>query len=296
MWIIDGRGVVRSVWARELPRLLGASFGGEQLANYAVENLGFIETKILPRGTLIRLRPQYVSRKSLAGLCYWLYERGDRPCTVSWLAGTWRHVIQHGFCPTMRLIEALCEASVVTDGETPVGVKKRRLANATAAFRVDWEVVGRLVAMAAESGWAREELSLRFGGRWTISAFDTGNGQVTVRSMGEGYPLYDCAWTCQPLGKSFAEFPDPAYGRFVTESHREAIRLARPIHDEVDARINWPRFGLLRTRYERVIAPFSSGAETLLLSAAKVDPGIDLGGVVRQKPLDVGEQLSARHP
>jgi hypothetical protein len=121
-----------------------------------------------------------------------------------------------------------------------------------------------------EDASARRELSVRFGGRWTLSELDTDTGQVVIRSMGEGYPLYDCAWTCQPLGRSFAEFPDAAYGRFVTESHREAFERAKPIHDEIDALINWPRFGQLRTRYERIIAPFFSGARPLLLSASAV--------------------------
>jgi hypothetical protein len=117
---------------------------------------------------------------------------------------------------------------------------------------------------------ARQELSAQFGGRWTLSELDTSNGQVVIRSMGEGYPLYDCAWTCEPLGRSFDEFPDPDYGRFVTESHREAFKGGRPVYDEIDALITWPRFGPLCTRYERMIVPFFSGSRPLLLSASAV--------------------------
>ena len=79
-----------------------------------------------------------------------------------------------------------------------------------------------LVARAPESPWARQELSLRFGGRWTLSELDPSNGQLFVRSMGEGYPLYDCAWTCQPLGRSFDEFPDPVHRR-QSRSERQGV-------------------------------------------------------------------------
>ena len=274
MWVIDRRGHVRTL--SELPRLLGASFGGIKLANYAVENCGFILVGMRPRRSFVQLRPKLVGNNTLSGLWYWLYDRGDGACTVSWSADNGRDELVFGFSATMRLIEALCEASVVPESDLRRRLKRRRLANAGRAFRVDLEEVRELVFRARDSAWARQELSLRFGGRWTISELDTSNGQAIVRSMGDGYPLYDCAWTCQPLGRSFDEFPDPAYGRFVTDSHREAFESAKPIHDEVDALINWPRFGPLRTRYERIIAPYFSGSRSLLLSAAKVDASIDL--------------------
>jgi hypothetical protein len=170
----------------------------------------------------------------------------------------------------MRLIDALCEASVPARWDTPVRLKRRPLETAVWASHVDLDQVGDLVCRATEDVSVRQELSVQFGGRWTLSELDTSNGQVTIRNMGEGYPLYDCAWTCEPLGRSFDEFPDPDYGRFVTESHREAFTSGQPIYDEVNALIDWPRFGPLRTRYERMIAPFFSGSRPLLLSASAV--------------------------
>jgi hypothetical protein len=276
MWIIDDRGVVRNL--SELPRRLGATFGGIKLASYAVENLGFVVVGTRPRRTFIRLRPKLVGGSALTALWFWLQEHDDRPCSVRWLADDiWRDELMFGFSPTMRLIAALCESSVVSERDRARRFRKRCLAQDGSAFRVDLEEVRELVFRAPKSAWARQQLSLRFGGRWTLSELDTSNGQVIIRNMGEGYPLYDCAWTCQPLGRSFDEFPDPAYGRFVTKSHREAFESARPIHDEVDAHISWPRFGLLRTRYERLIAPYFSGSRALLLSAsvARADTSVD---------------------
>jgi hypothetical protein len=239
-----------------------------------VENLGFVLVGTRPRRTFVRLRPRFVTGGTVTALWYWLHEHADRPCSVRWLADdVWRDELIFGFCPTMRLIEALCEATVPPQHDPPDRLKRHRLDDAERSFRVDLPDVRDVVCGMPESGRLRRELSLRFGGRWTLSELDTSTGQVVVRSMGEGYPLYDCAWTCEPLGRSFDEFPDAAYGRFVTRSHREAFEAARPIHEEIDALINWPRFGLLRTRYERVIAPFFSGSRPLLLSvsAAKAD-------------------------
>jgi len=277
MWIIDGRGAVRNL--SELPRLLGASLSTAKLANYAVENFGYVVVGVRPRCTFVRLRPKLMRGGTLAALWFWLHEHDDRPCSVRWLADDiWRDELIFGFSPTMRLIEALCESSAVSRRDARRRFRKRRLAGGRGAFHVDLDQVRDLVFRAPTSVWARHLLSQQFGGRWTLSELDTSNGQVIIRNMGEGYPLYDSAWTCQPLGRSFDEFPDPAYGRFVTRSHREAFEGARPIHDEVDAYINWPRFGLLRTRYERLIAPCFSGSRTLLLSASIVtaDPGADL--------------------
>jgi hypothetical protein len=262
MWVIDDHGQVHPL--AMLQRHLGASLGGIALANYAVENCGYICVELRRLRISIRLRPKLVARNTLTGLWFWLHDRDDwggvRPCTVSWRVDDYREELMFGFSATMRLIEALCEASPAAESEP-----WRR-----PAFRFDMADVQELVATAPDDPMARPKLSAWFGGRWTISELDTSNGQVIVRGMGRGYPLYDCAWTCQPLGKSFDEFPDPAYGRFVTESHREAFESARPIHDEVDALINWPRFGLMRTRYERVIIPFLSGPRPLFLSAARV--------------------------
>jgi hypothetical protein len=272
MWIIDRRGTIRDL--SELPSLLGASFGGSKLASYAVENLGFVMVGTRPRRTFVRLRPRFVTGGTVTALWYWLHEHADRPCSVRWLADdVWRDEVIFGFGPTMRLIEALCEATVPPRHDTSNRLRRRALGGAEGAIRIDLTEMRDLVCGVPESARMRRQLSSRFGGRWTLSELDTSTGQVIVRSMGEGYPLYDCAWTCEPRGRSFDEFPDAAYGRFVTRSHREAFETARPIHDEVDAHINWPRFGVLRIRYERIIAPFFSGSRPLLLSvsAAKAD-------------------------
>jgi len=276
MWIVDDLGVVSPWGSPSLRNRVGASIDGEAFATYAVANLGYIEITALARTTRIRLRPKIVSDKTLTGLLYWLFDQDDHHCTIAWLANVWKYELVYGRVASMQLVEAIHEGSVVSDADALVRPKTRRLADKAAGFLVDWEEVRRLAIGAAHSSSARHGLSLRFGGRWTISEFDTGNGQATVKCMGEGYPLYDCAWMRQPFDRSFSEFPDAEYGRFVTQSHREAVRLGRPIHEAVDANINWPRFGLLRTRYTRVIAPFSSGTKTLMLSAARIDARVDV--------------------
>jgi hypothetical protein len=269
MWVIDHRGVVRA--PSELPRLLGSSLGAGKLANYALENFGFIIVGTSRCRTYVRLRPRFVPRDTLTALWFWLHENIERGCSVNWLAGdTWRDEVTFGFSPTMRLIEALCEASVPRRQDPSSRLKRRPLETPRWASHADLEQVGDLVCRATGDVSVRQELSVQFGGRWTLSELDTSSGQVTIRGMGEGYPLYDCAWTCEPLGRSFDEFPDPDYGHFVTESHREAFTSGRPIYDEINALINWPRFGPLRTRYERMIVPFFSGSRPLLLSASAV--------------------------
>jgi hypothetical protein len=269
MWVIDHRGVVRN--PSELPRLLGSDLGTSKLANYALKNFGYIIVGTRPRRTYVKLRPRFVPNSTRSALCYWLIEHSDRPCSVNWLADEdWRDEVVFGFYPTMRLIDALCEASVPARWDTPNRLKRRRLETPEWASHVDLEELGGLVCRATEDASVRRELSVQFGGRWTLTELDTSNGQVIIRGMGEGYPLYDCAWTCEPLGRSFDEFPDPDYGRFVTDSHREALKSGRPIYDEINALINWPRFGPLRTRYERMIVPFFSGSRLLLLSASAV--------------------------
>jgi hypothetical protein len=275
MWVIDHGGVVRNL--SELPRLLGASFGGSKLANYTVENFGFIIVGTRRRLSYVKLRPSFVPSSALTGLFLWLIEHADRPCSVNWLADdSWRDELIFGFSPTMRLIEALCEASVPRWQDTPNRLKRRPLGKPEWALHVDLKEVADLAFRAPESASARHALSVRFGGRWTLSELDTSNGQVIIRCMGEGYPLYDCAWTCEPLGRSFDEFPDPDYGCFVTQSHHEAFKSGKPIYDEVDALINWPRFGTLRTRYERMIVPCFSGTRPLLLSASSAKPDADI--------------------
>jgi hypothetical protein len=273
MLVIDDHGHLHTL--AELQRYLGASLQGAELADYAVENCGFVYVGWHRRRILVQLRPRLVARNTLTALWYWLHDRGGyRPYTVSWSADDGREDLMFGPSLTMRLIEALCEASPAAESDPALRLTRHPLVEP--AFRVDMAHVRELVARAPDDPWARQELSAWFGGRWTISELDTSSGQVIVRGMGGGYPLYDCAWTCEPLGRSFDEFPDPAYGSFVTESHYEAFESGRPIHDEVDARINWPRLGFMRTRYARVIMPFLSGPRPLFLSAAKVESSVNL--------------------
>ena len=276
MWIVDDAGIVSPWGSPALRKRVGARIDGDAFATYAVTNLGYIEIKVLPRTTRIRLRPKLVSSKALTGLFYWLYDRDDDHCTVAWLADAWKYELVASRGAAIQLIEAIHEASVVSGGGGRVGTKARVLTDQAAGFRVDPDELRHLAVGATHSASARRDLSLRFCGRWTISEFDPVTGQATVKCMGEGYPLYDSAWTRQPLNKSFSEFPDAEYGAFVTQSHRAAFNLGRPVYEAVDANINWPRFGLLRTRYKRIIAPFSSGTKTLMLSAAKVSGGVDL--------------------
>src|SRR5262245_22241076 len=116
MWVIDDRGRVHTL--AELPRHLGTFLQGMELANYAVQNLGFIYVEWRRRRVLVRLRPKLVAKCSLIALWYCLYDWGDRPCTVSWLDDDGREELMFGSLATMRLIEVLREASPVERGSS----------------------------------------------------------------------------------------------------------------------------------------------------------------------------------
>ena len=89
--VFDDKGVA---WDAKSPRFaeaLDSSIQGEELADYAVRNLGFVAAEAIHASARIRIRPAVMSQGALAALLRWLHDCAHDRILISSYERSWCH-------------------------------------------------------------------------------------------------------------------------------------------------------------------------------------------------------------
>ncbi len=288
-WMIDDFGNIRPAEPAALSLIVGLPCPDSpddvaKLETDAILKVGMVIVD--DNGTCISLkcRPAVMSAHAMSTLGYWLLERPTRPARIEWYDQDWDIECAPDARTTLSLISYMLELKKRT---TVPAVDRIRAQPSVQAARRWSQVKAQVLTLNAGTpdlkDYARV-LNSCFHGRWMIAEVDSQSFAVDIVTRGTGYPMLDPFFTAGDLNKSIAALRDDAYRDWVMSGFRQAVKTGRPSFDDVDAIIDWPRFGPLRTRYWRILMPLIEvGGCWRVLSASGNDSGIDL------RPQDIQE-------
>jgi hypothetical protein len=295
-WLFDDSGEVVASGSNTIAERLGVALR-DGLEDYAVENVGWIALSLRRDVFHVRCRPSVVSERAMIGLLYWLLDGPNRPVAISWFDRVWN--IERA--ATTRAAVSCLSYILELKGRPPQSSGPRIRMQPSAQARQRWRKVEELVM-----GTVRAErlspalyavLDSCFTGRWFINDYDYALRRVTVYERGAGYPPLDPVFTRKERGYSLDDLTDPNYRIMVGDSLRDAAENDRPRFDDIDAIVDWSRFGDIRTRYWRIIVPLiNTPVSCRLLSASGNDSGIDLRPQVIEEAGEFDGGVVGGHP
>ena len=258
-----------------LRRHLMTSIDGERLLTVAVENLGWAKLFPQPRSFGIACRPAFLSDETLAAVLMAVYDARERTIRLDVLDKCWEHLVLPDRRSFVRLLSAL------VSGRRRSHWSKSRLIRSSSKKDCPLRLATRMAvlvgSMAAEAEDAKEALDAIFNGRWHICRVDRDNGDSIPVAIGRSFTPFNPSWSASGVGASIRSYADDAYGLWVAALHREVLASGRPVFDDVDAVVNFPRIGGTRLRYRRVTSPLTlRGGRRLVLGAAISDSSINL--------------------
>lgn len=257
---------------------------GPALANFAIRNLGWIEIRMARRALLVRCRPALTSERALAALLYHVWDNAHETVVLMTLQEAWQHFILRNRHIFTRLL-----GSLIQGARAPAFWSGDRLISRT----VDQpsSPFGHVapIARTVGEGAARLEdvapiFDKLFRNRWSICEPDAERGHTVIRAIGQGYTPFNPRWFAQAKDTSLCAYADEDYGLWVARTHLSVTEKRRPVFDEVDAVVNFPRIGETRLRYSRMTMPIvRPDGRRLVLTVALTDSAIDLRQTVSYK-------------
>ncbi|HZT47042.1 MAG TPA: hypothetical protein VFA64_03645 [Hyphomicrobiaceae bacterium] len=276
-FLFDDMGDMWDAKSRSLAEALGASLSADQLAKYAVRNLGFIAASDNDGSISLRLRPAVVSQTALGALIYWLHDRPVERVLISCLDGEWSHELVSSRDETVRRL--LSHAKVdMSDRQGDFLRRPRPLADLphTSPLRA-------LLEAWNQSGgrFDRERLNrvldTALRKRFLLVEGSATSSHMLVKEIGTGFENTAVRWLSPIKGLRVEDQPDYAYGQWISSIYREAAAKSVPTLEDVDAVIRWPEHPRVSYRYQRLMVPFeASDDSTLVLGVTLPESTIDL--------------------
>jgi hypothetical protein len=280
-WMIDDLGNIRPAGPTALATILGVSnpttvAEAERLEEFAILNVGLIVVETQSGAVGIRCRPAILSQYAVATLDYWLLDQANVPVAISWYDKSWE--IEHA--PIARTAVSFFSYLLELKARPPLPADRIRAQPSLQAARI-WQRLKAGMAKLTTGSFNQDQyariLDPIFHGRWTIFDVTTGTAKIEVVASGQGYPCLDPAFTPSERHRRFEMLTDTGYREWLTAGYLEVARSGNPRFEDVDAIVQWPRLGDLRTKYWRILAPLQSTPECCrILSASGNDSGIDL--------------------
>jgi hypothetical protein len=290
-WMIDNFGELHRSTSDSLYKSMGNVERGTAAESYAIENIGFIAITERKPSIHIRFRPEIVSEQAIASLYYWLFDFADKKIAVSWLENVWNteHVKSTPDAVTLisSTMENLSRLGRLT-GPRIISIPSN-------AVRARWREHAAHIEPFLDVGditdGLQQDLNLTFRGRWSIYNISLPVKSVTAIARGPGYPPLHPMLKGELKDFSYQKIPDRDYVQWVDATYIKIARNGDAVFEDVDAVVEWPRFGEMRTRYWRILIPFNrSAASANLLAISGTDSSIDL----RPKDIQEMRQVNGR--
>jgi hypothetical protein len=288
-FMIDDFGELHQAGSTSLIQTLGYVESGVATEKYAIENIGYVAITERISSIHIRFRPAIVSEQAIAGLYFWIFDHADRNIAISWLEGVWN--TEH----VKSCSDAVSLISHTLEGLSRLGrLSGPRIINqpsdlVQARWLAHSPSILPLLANGDIEDQLQQSLNRSFNGRWMIHLVNSAERCVNAIAMGRGYPPLHPMYSGTAGEFSFDRLIDQEYAGWVLSSYLNSVVKYTNVFENVDALINWPRFGEIRTRYWRVLIPFhQSEASAKLLTISGTDCSIDL----RPKHIQKARQIN----
>jgi len=265
--VIDDNGAELDLDDPALPAPLGAS-RQNPLRDYLVLNLGYVACEIGRRSLRIRLRFDIVSQRALAALAKRLLSHPLDRVVLSTFDGKWSDEL----LPSAELaLQRLADLMIKTHHQRvanfqfqEIDEQKLPRASPVAAVLAYWK--------SANTHFEVERISpllhRGFEQRFLMMEHLPDNDQLIIRSLGQGYTIFDKTWCAVAAGERFEDQYDVYYAQWAAQGYRRASARTAPVMQRIDAVIDNPRTGYRRQRYARIIVPYRRDGHRLLLSAS----------------------------
>lgn len=269
-WIIDDDGEILHFFSPRLRKKLRIRILQTEDRLPLLRNLGFIGVRETPQGASISFRPSTVGPVAVASLSYWLNDAAPSRFLLT--------VLEQGHCVELyasltdclerinRLIDDFRRDDHFRQRSVSPAIIPASLAQVFAAWKAS--------CGASDFASLRDSLEREPAGQYLLVRPDLEGGRFIIERTGSGLRIPDPAWAKAQIGKSIADAPDQAYGRWVTRSYKAVLDQGRPQLDHVDARIYWPRLGRLHHRYDRLLLPVRDRGLPMLLSINNSSGGV----------------------
>jgi hypothetical protein len=274
--LFDDQGDVWDAKSCNLADALGASLSANELAKYAVRNLGFIEAADNDGSVSVCLRPAVASPTALGALIYW-HDRSVARVLISFLDGEWSHELLASREEAVRRL--LVRVRPKTDGRegdflnTSLPLQDLPLSSPLRAMLQAWSDC----AGAYDAERIQPLLEKALNGRFVLVEASGASPSLLIRDVGGGLAQLAEYWLSRAIGLRVEDQPDAAYGRWVSGLYHEVLSTRQPALEAVDAVVRWPEQPRKTYRYRRLVLPFvGDGNSTMLLGASLSDPNIDL--------------------
>ena len=296
-WIIDDFGNTLPEGSILLSQTLGVNAAESGVAEYAIQNLGFIAVSVHETQLHVRLRPSVVSARALSELSYWLLDRQRLPVTVSWFDQIWQLERTADARAAISFVSYVLELRNLQHADTGPRIKHQPSRHAAQKWRDVEPQIMRHAAMQTGDASVDVLLDRLFHGRWSLFDVDTAADTVQPARRGAGYPPLHPSFSNRGPLRGLESVADEQYRIWLHSCYLDVAINGRPRFDDIDAIITWPRFGDMRTRYWRLLIPLSrSTGLCRILSASGNDSGIDLRPQHIEEPCNVLRSIVGGHP
>jgi len=279
--LIDDLGTVWNGGSPRLRNAFGSPASHDEFSTYVVKNMGFIAIHAYGRSCEIRYRPQLVTGAGFRALREWIDGRTFDRIVTAQFDTDWKY----GMFPSKQAALAKIDATLLAiktsrpDDRLTRPLSKQDLPHATPLHQAlhslidNWPMLCQSVHR--EGLWNIIHQSLQ--GRYHVIDAHSGMRDLVFREIGSGFVSYTDEWMSRAIGQSIEQQEDAAYGRWVANVYREALRHGKPMICDVDVITSTRKLGRTRLRYKRVLLPArSAGGGTWLLNSSIIDTSIDL--------------------
>jgi hypothetical protein len=275
--VFDGSGRTWVGGSLALRSQVGCGAPYDNLTDYVVRNMGYVEVGARGPSLHVRLRPSVVQPMALAAALYWVADRRASRVLVSWLGPDgWSHEVSATRSEaTQRLTDLALTMERVTSDEFQF--QQRDLEGLPAQLKA------LLEQWRAHPTFDRERLAQAMEGeaqgRYILVKHipSASRPELLVEECGRGL-MYNDAFRAHAVGERFEDQPNYHYGRRAAEAYLHVASSGVPRFEEVTATMFWPQRGRIRHNYARLILPYSQDdGSSLLLCASVLGSTIELG-------------------
>lgn len=267
-WLFDAQGQQRLAHNSFLRIEYSAAMATPAFCTYAVKNLGFSRVVHRLQGTHVWFRPRVIAQPALAGTLSELIEHSPRRILLYWFDRSWQLELLSNPGSAVTRILALTELEHCRRDKRfrrePIDPHALPSSHPLAAIRAAWTAVS-----GQSSRNEIEQVLCQLGTeRYALVTHDLATDELRLMSYGPGYEAIAKRWVNRSEGERLEDQADHAYGSWISTSYRGVAQSGVPALDAIDVKVEWPETGSQSYHYLRLLVPFTSGNQQIILSAS----------------------------
>lgn len=279
-------------------------------SDYVVRNLGFVSITRRSRDRMtVRLRPSLVSQPALDSSLKILVNQEFKQGEIQRFESDWVSEIWPNDPALLHRLVDLCEKAQQQHeprfGSRPLDISQigNDNSNPLKPLFQKWRVSSSIFDDTTMPFLINYGLDYRLS---VVTAPRVGE-PLRFQFFGEGFKFYDERQRLQVIGAAIDQQPDAEYGRWLADQYNAVVEKGRPSLDYVTAQIRPDSGPSRRSRYERLLLPWRTNDDKVVVTCASVLISTeDLGSKdsrdlttfrssLRDEAPEVRQELASRH-